>query len=82
MGFFITGYYIGHERKDFKNDDGSIDVRYSVNVAIGSLAYRVYMKDDFDPSDVAELKVGDVVTIQCRVYVGRNGKLFVVDGMF
>lgn len=82
MGFSITGYYIGLERREFKNDDGSIDVRHSVNVAIGNLAYRVYMKENFDPADVADLRIGEVVTMNCRVYVGKNGKLSVIDGEF
>lgn len=82
MGFSITGYYIGYERREFKNDDGSIDIRYSVNVATGNLAYRVYMNDDFDPSEIEVIKIGEVVTIQCRVYVGKNGKLSVIDGEF
>lgn len=82
MGFSIEGYYIGYECREFKNDDGSVDIRHNINVAIGNLAYRVYMAKDFDPGDVADLKIGDVITLKCRVYVGKNGKLSVIDGEF
>lgn len=79
MGFYIEGYYIGCETREFKNDDGSVDVRQSVNVATGSLAYRCYMSENFDPSDLADVKIGDVIMLSCRVYVGKNGKLSVID---
>lgn len=79
MGFYLEGYYIGFERREFKNDDGSIDIRHSINVATGSLAYRCYMADKFDVSDLEGLTPGTLVKVRCRVYVGKNGKLSVVD---
>lgn len=80
MGFSLEGYYIGVERREFKNDDGSIDVKWNLNVAIGSLAYRVYMDKDFDPQSVADLKPGDLVVVSVRCYVGKNNKLSLVEG--
>ena len=80
MGFFIKGYFIGMETKEFKNDDGSVAVRHSINVATSNLAYRVYMADSFEPDSCAGLKIGQVVCLSCRVYCGKNGKLTVVDG--
>jgi len=80
MGFYLEGYFIGCETREFKNDDGSIDVRHSINVATGNLAYRCYMSDKFDPEDVGDMKPGEVIMLSCRIYVGRNGKLSVIDG--
>lgn len=80
MGFYITGYFIGMETREFKNDDGSIAVRHSINVATGNLAYRVYMADSFDPASCSNMKIGQEVCISCRVYCGKNAKLTVVDG--
>lgn len=80
MGFVLEGYFIGAEKHEFKNDDGSIDVRWNVNVATGSLAYRVYMAADFDPGITSDLKPGDMIALSIRCYVGKNGKLSLVDG--
>ena len=80
MGFYIEGYYIGCETREFKNEDGSRNIRHSINVATGNLAYRCYMADNFEPSDIEGMKPGEVIRIACRIYVGRNGKLSVVDG--
>lgn len=79
MGFYLEGFYLGFETREFKNDDGSIDVRHSVNVATGRLAYSCYMAENFEPSDIADMKPGEVIMLSCRVYVGKNGKLSVVD---
>lgn len=80
MGFTLEGYFIGAERREFKNEDGSIKVKWSLNIAIGSLAYRVYMGDDFDTASVEDLKPGDLVAVSIRCYVGKNGKLSLVGG--
>lgn len=80
MGFVIEGLFVGYESRQFKNVDGSIDNRHYVNVAIGSLAYRVYISDEEDPMDYAFLEVGSMIRLSCRIYVGKNGKLSVVDG--
>lgn len=79
MGFYLEGYYIGFETREFKNEDGSVDIRHSINVATGNHAYRCYMADNFDPSDLEGLNPGTKVMVKCRVYVGKNGKLSVVD---
>lgn len=79
MGFYLEGYYIGFETREFKNDDGSTDVRHSINIATGSLAYRCYMADNFDPADIEGLNPGTLIKVSCRVYVGKNGKLSVID---
>lgn len=79
MGFYLEGFYLGCEKREFKNEDGSIDVRTSINVATGSLAYRCYMSDKFNSADIGDMKPGDVIMLSCRVYVGKNGKLSVVD---
>jgi len=79
MGFYLEGYYIGFETREFKNDDGSVDIRHSINVATGNLAYRCYMADNFDPEDLEGLTPGTLIKISCRVYVGKNGKLSVID---
>ena len=81
MGFYLEGFYLGFETREFKNDDGSIDIRHSMNIATGRLAYRCYMSKDFDPVEVSELelKPGDKIMLSCRVYVGKNGKLSIVD---
>lgn len=80
MGFSLEGYFIGFESRTFKNDDGSVDVKYSVNVATGNLAYRVYIKDGFDINAFSDLKPGDLIALSVRCYVGKNGKLSLVDG--
>ena len=80
LGFYIRGYFIGMEQREFENQDGTKNTRFSLNVATGNLAYRVYMSDDFIPDEVAEMKVGQELLVSVRVYVSKNGKLSCVDG--
>lgn len=79
MGFELVGIFCGAETKEFKNEDGSIDVRHSVNLATGNLAYRVYLADD-EIDNFSSLNLGEIVRLSCRVYVGKNGKLSVIEG--
>ena len=80
LGFYIRGYFIGMEQREFENQDGTKNTRFSLNVATGNLAYRVYMSDDFIPDEVEGMKVGQEVLVSVRVYVSKNGKLSCVDG--
>lgn len=80
MGFYIKGYYVGCETREFKNDDGSISAKVSINLATGSLAYRVYLADDEDLDRVMKLKIGQELLVSLRVYVSKAGRLSCVDG--
>lgn len=80
MGFLIDGLFVGCETAEYRNDDGSIDVRHIVNVATGRNAYPVYMKDTFDMTKVASLELGSSIVVSCRVYAGKNGRITCVDG--
>lgn len=81
MGFSIEGYFIGFEAREFANDNGTKSVKRSVNVAIGSLAYRVYLSDNQDPGVFADMRPGEEVALSVRIYVSKNGKLQLVDGV-
>lgn len=80
MGFIIEGLYVGFEVQEFRNEDGSIDVRKIVNVATGRNAYPVYMKNDFDASKVSKIELGTLVRIGCRVYASKAGRITCIDG--
>ena len=79
MGFELVGMFCGDESREFKNEDGSVDVRHFVNLATGNLAYRVYLADN-EIDNFSSLNLGDLVRVSCRVYVGKNGKLSVIEG--
>lgn len=80
MGFVIEGLYVGFEVQEYKNEDGSIDIRKTVNVATGRNSYPVYMKDGFDISKAQELELGQVIRVSCRVYASKAGRITCVDG--
>lgn len=80
LGFTIEGLYVGFEVQEYRNDDGSIDVRKVVNVATGRNAYPVYMNDKFDVSKVNKLELGSMIRISCRVYASKAGRITCVDG--
>lgn len=80
MGFIIEGLYVGFEVQEYRNEDGSIDVRKVVNVATGRNAYPVYMKKDFDESKVSKLELGTMIRLSCRVYASKNGRIACIEG--
>ena len=80
MGFVIEGLFVGFETAEYKNDDGSIDIRKIVNVATGRNAYPVYMKKDFDISKVSKMELGSMIRVACRVYASRLGRITCIDG--
>lgn len=76
----IEGLYVGFEAAEYKNDDGSIDIRKIINVATGRNAYPVYMKTDFDVSRISKLELGTMIRISCRVYASKTGRITCIDG--
>lgn len=80
LGFVIEGLYVGFEVQEFRNEDGSIDVRKIINVATGRNAYPVYMKADFDASKVSKIDLGSMIRVSCRVYASKTGRITCIDG--
>lgn len=80
MGFVIEGLYVGFEVQEYRNEDGSIDVRKIINVATGRNAYPVYMKADFDASRVGKMELGSMIRVACRVYASKTGRITCIDG--
>lgn len=80
LGFVVEGLFAGFEVQEYKNDDGSIDIRKTINVATGRNAYPVYMKDDFDVERAQLLDLGMVIRVACRVYASKAGRITCVDG--
>lgn len=81
VGFIIEGLFAGLETAEYKNDDGSIDVKKIVNVATGRNAYPVYLKDEKDVSKLVKLELGTMVRVACRVYATKQGRIACVDGV-
>lgn len=76
MGIFLKGVFL--QLDEYDNEDGSIS--YAVSIAIGRRAYQIYLKDIEDIPLVSSCKIGDMLTIEARPYVGKNGKLGWTDG--
>lgn len=76
----IEGLFVGFEVQEYKNDDGSIDVRKVVNVATGRNAYPVYMQDGAPADKLAKLELGSMIRVSCRVYASKTGRITCVDG--
>lgn len=71
MGVTVSGLYVG--LNSHKNDDGSYS--YSIMVATGSDAYRVYMASNFNPDLVKDFTLGCPVELYARPYVSKTGRL-------
>lgn len=80
MGFIVEGLFVGFEVQEFKNDDGSIDIKKIVNVATGRNAYPVYMKEDAKADVLAKLELGTMIRVACRVYASKSGRITCIDG--
>ena len=80
MGFIIEGLFAGFEVQEFKNEDGSIDIKKIVNVATGRNAYPVYMKDEAKADVLAKLEMGTMIRVACRVYASKSGRVTCIDG--
>lgn len=80
MGFIVEGLFVGFEVQEFKNEDGSIDIKKIVNVATGRNAYPVYMKEDAKADVLAKLELGTMIRVACRVYASKSGRITCIDG--
>ena len=74
MGVIIRGLFIG---SDVTNATADKPARTVVGVAVGLTSYKIYL----DSSDGLEnFSLGDVISVSCRPYAGRNGSVGFSDG--
>lgn len=81
MGWYLKGLYIYHGMQAVDDRDGNRRKKLLVTVAVGRDAYDVYMDDENDIDYFDNLKVGDEVTLGCRLYVSKSGKLMALNGV-
>lgn len=71
MGWTITGIYIYSELT--RDDDRR--QRVLLTIAIGRDAYSVYLSEIYNMNSVEHLKIGDQISVRCKLYVNKNGKV-------
>lgn len=79
MGFYIRGLFLGVDSTQRVEDD-KIVTTWFVGVAVGTDAYRVYLKEGQE-EEAKTYTLGDEVMVKVRPYSGKRGVGF-SDGVF